>query len=126
MELIENFKYLPDTLIHKIVNYTDVLIYRNGKYISRFRKNDERYIILYHKIVKPVYIGRNKILLRLINQNMLGYFIEYDFKNNLFKVNIKFLKIEIDGFDKYFDIKSNKTYIFDINNKWIKYIEYTM
>jgi hypothetical protein len=38
MELIEKFKNLPDELIHMIINYTDVVVYRHGKYINRIKK----------------------------------------------------------------------------------------
>lgn len=70
----------------------------------------------FHKLVK----------IRLMDYNMVGYFIEYDTKENLIKVNIRFFYREIDGFDRYYDIKSNNTYIFDINNRWCKIINYLM
>lgn len=38
MELIEKFKYLPDEIIHTIINYTDVIVNRHGKYINRIKK----------------------------------------------------------------------------------------
>ena len=125
MELIEKFKNLPDEIIHIIVNYTDVVVYRHGKYINRFTKNDNRYTLL-NKIPRPIFIGRRKVLLRLTNCNLIGYFIEYDIHDNISKMNIRFFHREIDGFDKYFDIRTNDTYIFDANNKWSKQIHYVM
>lgn len=125
MQLIEKFKYLPDELIHIIINYTDVIVYRHGKYIKRINKKDYRYILL-KNIPIPIFVGRHKVLLRLINYNLIGYFIEYDTQQNLTKVNIRFFHREIDGFDKYYDIKSNDTYIFDINNRWSKIVNYLM
>jgi len=47
---------------------------------------------------------------------MVGYFIEYEFNNDITVLNVRFFYKEIDGYDKYFNIKSNETYIFDINN----------
>jgi hypothetical protein len=125
MDLIEKFKYLPDELIHIIINYTNVLVYRNGKYIDRINKNDYRYILL-KKIPRPICVGRHKVLLRLMSCNMMGYFIEYNMQEKLIKVNIRFFYREMEGLDKYFDIKSNKTYIFDIDNNWSSIINYLM
>jgi len=71
MELIEKFKNLPDEIIHIIVNYTDVVVYRHGKYINRFTKNDNRYTLL-NKIPRPIFIGRRKVLLRLTSYNLIG------------------------------------------------------
>jgi len=124
MELIEKFKYLPDEIIHTIINYTDVIVNRHGKYINRIKKTDYRYNLLRRSIHRPIYIG-SRVLLQL-NNNLIGYFIEYDIQNRFIKVNIKFFNRQIDGFDRYFDIKSNETYIFDINNKWSKVIQYLM
>lgn len=125
MELIEKFKDLPDEIIHIIVNYTDVVVYRHGKYINRFFKNDNRRNLL-NKIPRPIFIGQCKVLLRLMNCESNGYLIKYNTEENFTKMNILFFHKEIDGFDKYFDIKSNDTYIFDANNKWSKQIHYVM
>ena len=129
MILIEKFhklvKTLPDEIIHIIINYTGVVVYRHGKYINRIIKNYNRDNLL-KRIPIPIYVGRYKILLRLIDYNMVGYFIEYNTEETLTKVNIRFFHREIDGFDRYYDIKSNDTYIFDINNRWSKLIDYLM
>lgn len=125
MELIENFRNLPDEIIHIIINYTDVIVYRDGKYINRLKKNHERDNLL-KRIPRPIYIGQHRVKLRLMNYNLIGYFIEYNTEDNNTKVNIRFFYREIDGFDRYFDIKSNDTYIFDINNKWSKLVNYSM
>ena len=114
-KLLDKFSSLPDELIQKIINYTDIVSYRHGKYINRINKNDNRYNLL-KKITRPIFIGRNKILLRLINYDMVGYFIEYEFKNDIIVLNVRVFYRELDGYDKYFTIKSNETYIFDINN----------
>ena len=117
-KLLDKFSSLPDELIQKIINYTDIVSYRHGKYINRINKNDNRYNLL-KKITRPIFIGRNKILLRLINYDMVGYFIEYEFKNDIIVLNVRVFYRELDGYDKYFTIKSNETYIFDINNNLI-------
>ena len=38
-----DFSQLPIELINIIINYTDVVVYRNGKYLNRIQKNDKRY-----------------------------------------------------------------------------------
>ena len=40
------YSQLPDVLINKIINYTNVITYRYGKYINKISKNDERYKLL--------------------------------------------------------------------------------
>jgi hypothetical protein len=120
MKLIEKFKDLPDELIIIIINYTNVVVYRNGKYIDRLKKNYERDVLL-KRIPRPIYIvDEHKALLRLMNYNLIGYFIKYDTRSNYNTVNIRLFYRENDGIDRYFDIKSNNTYLFDANNKWTK------
>jgi hypothetical protein len=114
MELIDKFKYLPDELIDIIINYTDKIAYRHGKYINRIDKKDKRYVLI-KSIPKPIFIYKDQILLRLINRNNFGYFIHYNFKNEI-AINIKSFYRELDGFDKYNNIQSNNTYIMNENN----------
>ena len=126
--LLENFKFLPDDLINKIINYTDIVTFRHGKYMDRIAKNDERYKLL-EKIPKPIKIGNKKVLLKLIDYSNYdechGYFIEYIFDNYI-KVTIKFVVRRLDGFDRIFVEKSNIKLIHDVNNNWSKMIEYSM
>jgi len=110
INLLEKFAGLPDVLIYKIINYTDVISYRNGKYINKINKKDKRYDIL-KNITRPIYVCKNKIVLRLIDYNNCGYFIEYKIKSDIIIINIRFFYREIDGFDVYFNIKTNNTYI---------------
>lgn len=124
-ELINKFKYLPDELIHIIINYTDVIVYRHGKYINRLNKDDKRYNLI-NSVPRPIKIGSYKVLLRLTDIDYKGYFLSYDMSDKLTKVNIRFFSREIDGFDKYYEIKSNFTYLFDANNNWRKIIQYIM
>ena len=125
MKLLDKFRFLPDELIHIIINYTDVVVYRHGKYINRLNKNDKRYNLV-NNIPLPILTDRYKILLRLENTNCKGYFITYDKCENLVTVNIKFFYIQKDGFDKYYDIKKNTTYLFDSSNKWRKIVDYLL
>lgn len=122
-KLIDKFKTLHDEIIHIIINYTGVITYRNGKFINRLKKDDSRFILV-KKIPIPILIGNKEVLLQLINNRMSGYFIKYIIENSFITLNVRFFHIEKDGFEKYFDIKSNDTYIFDINNNWSKLVNY--
>jgi hypothetical protein len=127
IELIDKFKNLPDELIHYIVNYTDVVVYRHGKYMNRLHKQDERYKML-TTIPTPIRIGLCRFLLRLVNkkeENKPGYFIEYIIGFSI-KANIKFVTYEKDGFDKYLETKTFVQYVFDANNNWSQTIYYSM
>ena len=118
--LIENFKFLPDVLINKIINYTDVVTFRNGKYIDKISKDDERYKLL-KTIPRPIKVGNKKVLLKLMNYSIYephGYFIEYIFDNYI-KITIKFMVRTIDGFDRLFVEKSNLKLIYDVNKNQI-------
>jgi hypothetical protein len=84
---------LPIELINKIINYTDVVAFRNGKYINRIPKTDTRYTML-RNLVKPVKLGK-RVLINLINysyEEPTGYFIEYVF-DKYPKVNIYYTTI---------------------------------
>jgi len=125
IQLLEKFRYLPDELISTIVNYTDVIVYRRGKYINRLNKDDNRYHLV-NSIPQPLLIDRYKVLLRLTDMNCKGYFLNYDISENLLTLNVKFVYRMQDGFDKYYEYKSNTTYLFDSSNKWRKIVDYIM
>jgi hypothetical protein len=123
-QLIEKFGYLPDEIIHQIINYTDVVVYRHGKYINRVNKMDERYKIV-EKIPRPIKIGQSRFLIKLLNENREGYFLEY-IVSMYIKLNIKYVSYEVDGFDRYLETKSFFQYIYDINSNWSQIINYSM
>ena len=58
------FNKLSIELINKIINYTDVIVLRNGKYMNRISKMDKRYLLL-EKIPAPIKIfnGSNNYLI---------------------------------------------------------------
>lgn len=114
-ELIDKFKSLPNDIVPLIISYLDnLIVYRNGKFIDRISKSDVRYSLL-GKIPRPIYIYPNDTLLRL-ERNNVGYFLR--FWNNPFTMNVRSFTREYDGFDSYFNIKSNIRYKF-CGNEWI-------
>ena len=123
--LIEKFKSLPIELIALIISYDNKLVYRDGIFISRFSKFDYRYDLL-SKIPKPIYICKIGVLIRLMNCNRFGYFLKYNFYKDYLILGVRSFYRDVDGFDSYYDIITNNTYIFDKNSKWSKIINYTM
>ena len=123
-QLIEKFKHLPDEIIHQIINYTDVVVYRNGKYINRINMKDKRYKLL-ETVPRPIKIGQSRFLIKLLNENREGYFLEYIISMYI-KLNIKYVSYEVDGFDRYLETKSFFQYIYDINSNWSQIINYSM
>ena len=120
MELIEEFRHLPNKIINNIISYTDTIVYRNGKYIDRLKKNYERDVLI-KRIPRPIYVvDEHKALLRLMNYDLIGYFIKYDTRSNYNTVNVRLFYRDNDGIDKYFDIRTNNTYAFDAINGWSK------
>ena len=65
--LIVKFKNLPDVLIHKILEYSDIIIFRYGKYMTRINKYDIRYEKL-NKIYKPMKLTNNRILIKMMRK----------------------------------------------------------
>ena len=123
---MELFSKLPDVLLQQIINYTDIIVYRHGKYINRLTKDDVRYILL-SKIPKPLKLGSRLILMKLVNykyDNPIGYFIMYKFESDSsIKISIKFFKKLNTG---VYVEKSYTTYIQDMNNNMSKIIPYSM
>jgi len=77
------------------------------------------------KIPTPIKIGDSRFLIKLLNENRVGYFLEYIVSVYL-KLNIKFVSYQVDGFDRYLETKSFFQYIYDINNNWSRIINYSM
>ena len=115
---------LPIEIINKIINYTDVVAFRTGKYINRIPKTDARYEML-RNLVKPVKVGK-RVLINLINysyENPRGYFIEYVF-DKYPKVNIYYTTInKYDFYNEYVNHSSHKL-MRDTNGICRNYVKY--
>lgn len=109
---------LPIELVHKIINYTNVVTFRNGRYINRLKKDDYRYEIL-KAIVKPIIVPLedDSVVIEVIKNNKTHFSMYYVFKNNKKYVSI---------FSMRNKILNKDVYINNINNKWSKIVEYYM
>lgn len=54
-----DFSLLPKEVINIIINYTDVVVYRHGKYLNRISKDDIRYKFI-KKIKQPIWFSKNR------------------------------------------------------------------
>ena len=120
-DLIEKFKYLPDEIIHIIINYTNVLSYRNGKYINKLRQTDCRYKLV-NQISRKIMVGHNYGT-KLANNNDYGYFFVYNFDNNNITLLLKYFDNKKPG---VYNIISTNKYIYNVNGKWSKLVNYIM
>jgi hypothetical protein len=114
--LIEQFKYLPDELIHHIINYTDAIVYRNGKYMNRIKKDDIRSKMI-EQIPRP-YILRNGAYISIRHNNKYKCILRYLILNYTIELYITF-------FGHLYGIHS-KSYVFSKDSCWFNKIEYSM
>lgn len=122
-----DFSKLPIELINIIINYTDIVVYRDGKYLNRISKYDERYNMI-KKRLSPIWFGIHKYIF---------YFRFYDTSNkksiamehtyNPINDRHYLSKREIIKYDDSSIITETKTnYIFDLGGKCHKIVNYVM
>jgi len=114
---MELFAKLPDVLIHYIINYTNVITFRNGKYIDKINMNDERYNII-SKITRPINIQNRMIYLYMINvDTKIGYILKYTMNNKIILLDIGTVNDIEQGY--LYKLKTQHKYIYsNNNNKW--------
>ena len=109
-----NYSDLPIEIINKIINYTNVVVFRHGKYIDRINKNDERYTIINNK-KEPIWLGKNKWMFcfKLYDSiNRRGFTMEHyinQFDNLHYLYKKEFIKHE----SGIFEIENIIHYVFD-------------
>ena len=109
-----NYNDLPIEIINKIINYTDIVFFRHGKYINRINKNDYRYKLI-NKKKEPIWFGKNKWMFCFklydgLNKRgfvMQHYINPYDNLHYLYKK--EFIKHE----SGIFEFENITTYVFD-------------
>jgi hypothetical protein len=121
-----DFSKLPIELINIIINYTDIVVYRNRKYLNRIPKDDKRYNIIKTRKL-PICIGNNRCIFYFrfyTNSDKRVLEIEHKYNpNNNYHYLIKREIIKHD----YGSIIENQTdYIFDLQGKCRKIVNYMM
>jgi hypothetical protein len=122
-----DFSQLPIEIINIIINYTDVVVYRNGKYLNRIQKNDKRYSII-KKRKLPIWFGPNRWMFYFrfydnIDKKGLAFEHTYNPNNKIHYLS----KREIIKYDNdSMAIKDQTNYIFDLQGECCKIINYTM
>lgn len=122
-----DFSTLPTEIINIIINYTDVIVYRHGKYLNRIPKNDKRYNILKH-IRLPIWCGPNRWIFYFkfydnIDKRGLAMEHIYNTNNNRHYLSKKEMIKCDDG--SIMTVKQTD-YIFDLNGECHKIVNYTM
>jgi len=68
-----NFSYIPEELLHIILEYDGRIKYKNRKYTNIIHKNDERYNIITPILTKKIGIMQN------IELSDAGFYFEFSF-----------------------------------------------
>jgi len=122
-----DFSKLSDELIQIIINYTDVVVYRHGKYLNRISKHDYRYNIITKRHL-PIWFGKNCWTFYFkfydnIDKRGLAMEHKYDTNNNHHYLTQR-------EFIKYYDgsikTKTQARYIFGVNGGCCEIVNYTM
>jgi hypothetical protein len=121
IDIMEIFAKLPLDVVNKIINYTDVIVFRHGKYLNRINKEkDNRYKLL-ACILRPTNMQMashtiEKFILKLINykkRKPKGYMLIYSISKNYIHISIEYVEVyEDEEYGDCFRIKSNAKYIF--------------
>jgi hypothetical protein len=108
----ESFPYIPNELIHIILEYDGRIKYKKGQYINIIHKKDERYTI-----IRPVIIKKMKIMETIELDGSKFYFeFAFDSLNNsvglCYDFNFSYEKFfEICYYDVRYDWKQIRTFI---------------
>lgn len=98
VQLINQFSYLQSDIVNMIIKYLDVIAYRNGKYIDRINKQDNRYIMLL-RVPRPIKVSNNQYYLGLREYPRLGikFSLTYIINENNVSIYTTHYKIENKG-----------------------------
>jgi hypothetical protein len=112
------FSKLPFVLIHKCINYTGKVTFRNGKYIDRIDTNDERYRMV-QKITRPIKLLQNKYVIYLLKRIEVndGICLHYTFNNDTNGTILEIMGNKQNTYGKH---------CLDANGIWRRLMNYTM
>jgi hypothetical protein len=122
-----DFSKLPIELINIIINYTDVVVYRNGKYLNRIQKNDKRYDVVKQRQL-PVWVGPNRRIFYFrfynnIDKRILSMEHTYNPNNKRHFLSKREIIKHDDG---SLIVRDQIDYIFDLQGECREVVDYTM
>jgi hypothetical protein len=118
---------LPVDIINIIINYTNVIVYRNGKYLNRILQDDPRYNII-KKINQPIWFSPNRwtFYYRIFDIYEKRYFA-MDYSYNPINNNHYLSKRNMEKYkDGSIRTKEFTDYIFDPDGKCREITEYLL
>ena len=122
-----DFSRLPIELIHIILDYADIVVYRFGKYMNRLDKTDFRYKMLRNN-KNPIWIGHNNYMIKHVISHHDE--IKYLLYIQTHKTINNFHYLTVNKINKYDDgtlhTETQIEYIFDLQGKCNKIVNYLM
>jgi len=109
-------KYLPLDILHHILEYSGIIIYRHGKYMNRLSNDDKRYILL-STIKKPIRITENRYMLWLRKHRNDTFVVVLEYLYNI-EEQTHYLTLNIIHKNKdfiyypHYDITNSRIYLF--------------
>jgi hypothetical protein len=133
INIISKFSELPEEIKIIIMNYSDVIIFRYGKYMNRISKTDIRYNKI-NSMPKPLKYCPNEFMLPFYYKyNELDfvdkvydgfiYYYKYNPNENIMRIKKTYF-YTIGSLYSYGPTIEN--YIIDSNGLWRKIVNYTM
>jgi len=107
----KKFVGLSEDILYLILEFSDILRFRNGKYITRINNNDKRYKIMY-KIRQPIFYTKyyfKKIF--YYEDNLSGFIFQYYYDvntNSLYIDKTYFIKKSVTNEFMLFNYNKNK------------------
>lgn len=122
-----DFSQLPTEIINIILNYTDVVVFRHGKYLNRISKDDKRYKIIIKRHL-PIWVGSNRWMFYFkfydnIDKRGLAMEHTYNPNNNHHYLSKREMIKHDDG---SIGVDKQTDYIFDLQGECRKLVNYTM
>lgn len=122
-----DFSQLPVEIINIIINYTDIIVFRHGKYLNRISNDDKRYEIIKKRHL-PIWFGPNRWTFYFKfydNIDKRGLAMEHKYEpnnNHHYLTKREFIKYD----DGSISTKTQAIYIFDLKGECREIINYSM
>lgn len=119
-----DYSNLPIEIINIIINYTNIVVYRNGKYINRINKLDSRYNII-EKRKKPIWFGNNRFMFYFRLSMTRGFAIEHYIVPNP-KLHFLHKRDMVKNDNGSIQYENEKHYVFDLQGECRQIVHYNM